>query len=324
MEVRTRDIPTMFSEMMVKMKMEGRKEQSRNGQVLTIPEPVTVAVTNPLHRTLFDPVRDANPFFHVMEFVWMMSGSNRPDWIGQFNKRFHEYADNNDNNMGKPKIHGAYGHRWRKHFPQDQIQCAIKMLKKDPTSRRVVISMWDANVDLMAEHNDLPCNTHIYFRVVNGVLDMTVANRSNDIVWGMTGANAVHMTMLHELIAKAIQHPIGTYRVFTVNAHLYEPHWKMLDTCMVPHLATTEGRWGFHPPVPLIAEGESYNDFMDECGDMVRGGGFKNNWLKNTALPIRNAYLERKQGKDYGYLIDAIEDKNWQAACQQWIDRRDK
>ena len=73
--------------------------------------------------------------------------------------------------------------------------------------------MWDGSCDLDTHHNDLPCNTHIYFRVVDGKLNMTVCNRSNDVIWGMTGANAVHMTMLQELIAAEADIPIGSYLV---------------------------------------------------------------------------------------------------------------
>ena len=212
MELTVRDVPSMFSEMMILMSMSGQPECSRNGEVLTIQEPLTVTVKNPLNRVLIDPVRQANPYFHVMEFIWMMAGNNQPNWIKAFNSRFEEYADNL-NSKGVDIIHGAYGHRWRNHFNLDQIHAAVDMLEYNPESRRVVLSMWDTNADLGKAHNDLPCNTHIYLRVVGGKLNMTVCNRSNDVVWGMTGANAVHMTMLHELISLAAHIPIGKYIV---------------------------------------------------------------------------------------------------------------
>lgn len=328
-ELTVRDVPTMYSEMLQRLHYAGKPEQSRNGGVLTMQEPITVTVTNPLHRTLIDPHRDANPFFHVMEFIWMMSGSNSPEWIAQFNKRFHEYADRN-NAKGTPLIHGAYGHRWRSHFPQDQLHTAINMLRQDPTTRRCVVAMWDASVDLYTDHNDLPCNTHLYFRVVDGKLDMTVANRSNDVVWGMTGANAVHMTMLQEVVAKAISHPIGKYRVFSVNAHLYEQHYPLIEKSRHPVLPTSEHSWGFYPTIPLVGNAESWRDFLEGCKDFTQGGVFprnySNQWLEGTAAHIYQAWMHRKEGNAATcmYEIDKIEDQNWRTACAQWVLRRQK
>ena len=210
MELRVRDVPEMYTEMMILMKMRGKLEPSRNGNVLSLQEPLTVTVDNPRYRINVDPIRRCNPFFHVMEFVWMMSASNTPEWISTFNKRFVEYADE-DSGL----IHGAYGNRWRSHFDIDQICTVVGMLKQDPTSRRAVLGMWDAQADLGVLRNDLPCNTHIYLRILDGKLEMSVCNRSNDVVWGMTGANAVHMTLLQELMANAIGVEVGKYRVFT-------------------------------------------------------------------------------------------------------------
>ena len=63
--------------------------------------------------------------------------------------------------------------------------------------------MWDAKQDLSHrnESKDLPCNTHVYFSIREGFLDMTVCNRSNDLIWGCCGANAVHMSFLQEYVA---------------------------------------------------------------------------------------------------------------------------
>ena len=49
-------------------------EPSRNGAVLRLPSPVTTVYERPCERVLFDPVRDANPFFHIVEAVWMIAG----------------------------------------------------------------------------------------------------------------------------------------------------------------------------------------------------------------------------------------------------------
>src|SRR6202041_2022314 len=118
---------------------------SRVGEVWEYPEPVTTVYMNPCERVLFDPVRNCNPFFHIMEALWMISGRNDVEWIARFNERMRQYSDD-----GKI-FHGAYGHRWRRRFivanncgdpvapfwdGYDQLQVIARMLKANPDERR--------------------------------------------------------------------------------------------------------------------------------------------------------------------------------------------
>ena len=312
MELKVNDVPTMYTEMMRLMNMRGRLDSSRNGDVLSLQEPLMVTVENPNRRVNVDPIRRCNPFFHVMEFVWMMSGSNSPEWISTFNKRFVEYADKYSG-----LIHGAYGNRWRAHFDIDQIVTATEMLKEDPTSRRVVLGMWDAVTDLGTHHNDLPCNTHIYLRIVNGELDMTVCNRSNDVIWGMTGANAVHMTMLQELMAQEIGVKLGRYTVMTNNAHVYldlDGVRDMLSSTNVYYPSFDGVTPVGYEPVPLLKDGEKLGDFLVECEQFVSGvTKADNSWLTKVAGPMYELWFNRELG------IEPIVDAGWRAACQQWL-----
>ena len=302
------DIPEMYSEMMILMKMQGQEESSRNGTVLTLPEPLLVTVCYPLKRVLTDPTRCANPFFHVMEFVWMMAGSDKLEWIQQYNKGFKQYAEEDG------RFHGAYGYRWREHFCLDQIQQAVEMLRRDPSDRRVVIGMWDPETDMGAQKKDLPCNTHIYLRIVDEELDFTVCNRSNDVIWGMTGANAVHMTMLQELMANALGVDVGKYRVFTNNAHVYTelPNVeKMLETTHTLHVNYVGWRH-----VKLLQPNEPLHTFLHECQAFVQGDGpFANKWLAEVAAPVKRLWHERTE---YGDIADS----EWEQACSLWLQRK--
>ena len=309
MERTVKDIPEMYCEMMVLMKNCGKEENSRNGRVLSLPEPLLVAVTTPTMRVNTDLTRRCNPFFHVMEFVWMMAGSQDPDWISQFNKRFTEYADQ-DTNL----IHGAYGHRWIYHYHSNQIAKVTEMLRANPETRRAVIAMWDAEVDLGTEHNDLPCNTHIYLRVYQGKLDMTVCNRSNDVIWGMTGANAVHMTMLQEMIANSLGVPVGVYRVFSNNSHVYLD-LKDLDSMLLTQytsrlLRPRESK--VH--IPILADGESIEEFMIDCMHFLLGSPAKCHWMKTVAKPVYDLWFNRE-------ATNHIKDTYWKDACNLWLRR---
>jgi hypothetical protein len=52
----------------------GSKAPSRYGEVVEIRGPVTTRYAAPLERVLFDPVRNANPFFHFFEALWILAG----------------------------------------------------------------------------------------------------------------------------------------------------------------------------------------------------------------------------------------------------------
>ena len=56
------------------LRVVGKRKDSRNGPVLEFPEPVLICYNRPVERVLFYPSRDANPFFHLMEGLWMLVG----------------------------------------------------------------------------------------------------------------------------------------------------------------------------------------------------------------------------------------------------------
>jgi hypothetical protein len=150
---------------------------------------------------------------------------------------------------------------------------------------------------------------------------MTVCNRSNDYFWGMLGSNAVHFTMLQELMALALNVPVGPYRVFTNNLHAYTdmPDFAKKWSYRVVH------DWYKYDEVttqPLLAEGEKFEDFMADAYQMVNGNmsfGFNTEWFRGVAAPMHDAYLEKENRDHYVGLITA---PDWQRACLEWCARR--
>ena len=308
----------------------GKKENTRNGWVLEFPTPFCVTYTHPTERVLFYPERDANPFFHLMESLWMLAGRNDVEWISKYNKRISDYSDN-----GKT-FHGAYGHRWRNHFRggpkefKDQLDQVMIRLHKFPNDRRAVVSMWDPNIDLVMHNDgkDYPCNTQIFFSKRGKVLNMTVINRSNDIVWGLFGANAVHMSMLQEYMAARTQSEVGTYIHFSNNAHAY------LDTLekikdMQPdyesYLIIGDDASQYHSQ-PLV---DNWLTFDEELALWFRNeevNVFENKFLSLTAFKVREGWHFWKQ-KNINKAIEickTIEDRAWRKACVEWLERRKK
>lgn len=313
-EIKARNVPQAYVEALWQMRIHGERQISERGEVLRIPGISILEITHPKERVLFDPIRNANPFFHVMEFVWMMSGSNDPVWLGQFNKNILKSADYDS------YIHGAYGRRWER---GNQIYKLVQLLKKAPNTRRAVLSMWDGSIDLTPGHNDYPCNTHIYFDYDGDKLNMTVCNRSNDLIWGMLGANAVHMTMLLEVICAETKMDIGSYRVVTNNLHMYtslDKFEQILATSVdVDRYPLTHE--------PILGNGETSHHFQVDCRKFMLGrfDTVRNTWLLSTAVPIYKAYMERKKNPITGMGLletNQIAAPDWRIACKEWIERK--
>jgi hypothetical protein len=270
---------------------------------------------NPIKRLITDSVRDANPFFHCMEFVWMMAGSKDAVWLSQFNKRYMEYSDD-----GKT-VHAGYGHRWREHLGIDQILTAVDLLKKNPQDRRIVLQMWDAKADLGRSGKDFPCNTQIMLRVIkNNELDMLVTNRSNDLIWGALGANIVHMTMLHELLASAAGIPLGRYRVVSNNLHMYTGMPRFEE--ILVHEPETNFYDVGRKYTPLLYGKETVEDFFSDCEGLVNVGPriSDTRWMEEVGQPMYKIYLQRKAGKAID--LDTINCEHWRTACESWLSRR--
>lgn len=196
--------------------------ETRNGRALVAPAPVVTVYRRPVERVLFGEARDANPFFHLVEALWMLNGSRDLATLERYVGQIRAYSDDGET------LRGAYGARWRSWFERDQLDFLIQQLQRNPMSRRAgVLTMWDPMTDPYAAASgdlDVPCNliAHLNVSPSSGALDLTVFCRSNDAIWGAYGANAVHFSVLHEYVALAIGRPVGVYRQISVDLHYYD------------------------------------------------------------------------------------------------------
>lgn len=316
--IRVRNVNHALGEGFAWLKVAGILEDSRNGPVSVAPGPVITEYTHPTERVLFNADRDANPVFHLLEAIWMFAGRNDSAWLLPYNARMKEYAEDNGS------IHGAYGYRWRQFFGFDQIRALVKELRTNRNSRRAVMSMWSPAADLGVDKRDLPCNTHIYFDLRGGRLNMTVCCRSNDILWGAYGANAVHFSMLQELVAFAVEAPVGVYRQMSNNYHAYTSVptvAKFLDMPPVfdqPYPA---------PVVPLLQNDETYQSFIEDCVTLLEEGEtsvFHTSFFRRVVAPLKRAYDMRKAGaRTWKVSLDGAAVCDWRQSFIEWAERRD-
>ena len=316
----------------------GVKRESRNGPVIMFAEPVTTVYERPTERVLFWPERDANPFFHLLESLWMLAGRNDVETVAAYVGRMRSFSDDG------VTFHGAYGHRWRHHFDRDQLPLIIEALRANPDDRRQVLSMWDTRTDLGRQGKDLPCNLQATFQInVEGALDMMVTNRSNDIIWGAYGANAVHFSFLHEFMAHAIGVPVGQYRQVSANFHAYvdvlEKVQGLADEVPTPYSGPDgSASWADRDPYAArlvrpypIMMGTDYTTWLADLDMFLENPnvvGFTDPFWRRVAGPILRAHAAYKHGEGtdrYAEALRILDDcraMDWRLACQQWILRR--
>lgn len=311
-----------------RIKNEGRPRKSRNGGVLSFTVPYSTTYRQPRERVVFHPRRDANPFFHFFESLWMLAGQNDVATVEQFAANMREYSDDG------LVFNAAYGYRWRRHFGTDQLATIVQALTDSPDCRRQVLGIWDPRHDLGLKSKDLPCNTQAYFQVSHeGALDMMVTNRSNDIVWGTYGANAVQFSVLLEYVASRIGRPVGLYHQVSMNTHLYTRRHEELMNDLAKEAPMPPEQWscpysrGEVTPFPLVnLPGGRWDRELKEF--FIRGYSvnYVDPFFEDVAKPLLEAWQAHK-ARNYGRAKVAIMQcaaSDWQRAGHEWLERREE
>jgi len=317
----------------------GRHEDSRAGKVLVLPAPLMTVTQQPRERVLRSVVRDANPFFHMVEAIWMLAGwddaATLSFYVKDFGARFAERQHGDPLPESSGFIHDAYGRRWRTAFDFDQLDAVVRRLIEDPNDRQCVIAMWDPSLrgqdDLLSVWRTRPCNTHLYLRVQEHCLDMTVCCRSNDMIWGGHGANAVHFSVLQEYLAARIDIGVGKLYQLSNNAHVYGTELDRLEKRM------GKGALDYDPytsgevePEPMFTEPSEIDKDIKSAMHWHNGDRslplFSNDWFGTTFVPAVLAFRMYRSG-DIAMAIKiagTIRSSDWRFACVEWLQRRMK
>lgn len=331
--IQARNANQLLPELMRQLRDRGVERESRNGPVVQLEGPTTLLYHCPLERVVFWRERAANPFFHLMEALWMLVGRDDVAFPASILNRFREFSDDG------ARLNGAYGRRWRSWFKRDQLAMIAAALTANPNCRRQVLSMWDGAWDLGLQSKDLPCNTHVYFsRDVAGRLDMTVCNRSNDAVWGAVGANVVQFSVLQEFMAAWIGCPVGRYWQVSNNMHLYlDQHRDLMHQLAEKAFPSHQHRdqdpyeRGLVRPYPLLA-GNTIHTFLQDVDVLLSEDptlGMRSVFLRRVALPMLRGFRAfQNGGRDIrcdlalNHLGEIPSDCDWGVAAVDWIEQR--
>lgn len=299
--------------------------------------PIMFSFSKPTEKVLFNSVRDVNPFSVMYEAMWTLAGRNDVEPLCYYTRRMRDFSDDGI------RWHGAYGHRWRHHFGKDQLECAVRELKDSPNSRRVVLEMWDARVDGGSTGKDYPCNTHCYLSLRNGRLNLTVCNRSNDMVWGLFGTNYVVFGFLLEYLAARLGVEVGMYHHLSNDAHVYDDPGNPKVAPWSPEKWLAEyaepdddpRRYEDLATVPLVRDSEVFERELPTVVKIFDGTrqddrtGYEpptEPFLRDIAWPLLSAHYayKRKDAKEASSWCAQIAADDWRVAAINWIKRREK
>ncbi len=206
------------------MMEQAESQDSRYGPTKEIATCFKTEIWTPQARCTGGYYRDTNVFFQLAEALWIWAGRKDVDFLTKFNSKMGEFSDNGN------VFHAPYGFRMRNYGVDtriddnskglDQIEKALKMLEENPDDRRVVVSVWNPELDLGTQSKDIPCNDLIMYKIRNGRLRCTIANRSNDLHWGLS-TNVFQFSFISEIMASILGIRYGTQIHNSDSLHLY-------------------------------------------------------------------------------------------------------
>ena len=170
----------------------------------------------------------------IHELLWFLKGETNTRYLRDHGVTiWDEWADS-EGNLGP-----VYGYQWRS-WPTpngeviDQISELMVRLKKDPDSRRLIVSAW--NVADLPKMALAPCHAFFQFYVAQGRLSCQLYQRSADIFLGVP-FNIASYALLTEMIAQQCDLIPGDFVWTGGDCHLYSNHLEQVKTQLArqPH-----------------------------------------------------------------------------------------
>lgn len=167
----------------------------------------------------------------IYELLWFLKGDTNIKYLQENGvKIWNEWADANGD------LGPVYGHQWRNWNSEDldQITEVIETLKKNPDSRRMLVSAWNPSVlpdnsksfaDNVANGKAAlpPCHAFFQFYVANGKLSLQLYQRSADIFLGVP-FNIASYALLLKMVAQVTGLQEGEFVHTLGDAHIYSNH----------------------------------------------------------------------------------------------------
>ena len=162
----------------------------------------------------------------ILELLWFLKGSTDNNWLKERGVSIWNEWAAPDGDLGP-----IYGYQWRS-WPApngehiDQIAEVVETLKKNPDSRRMIVSAWNvADIPRMAL---APCHAFFQFYVADGKLSCQLYQRSADIFLGVP-FNIASYALLTHMMAQQCNLEVGDFVWTGGDCHLYSNHLEQVD-----------------------------------------------------------------------------------------------
>ena len=198
----------------------------------------------------------------IHELLWFLQGSTNIAYLKENGVTiWDEWADENGN------LGPVYGYQWR-NWPKpdgthiDQISQVVEAIKKNPDSRRLIVSAWNvADVDKMKLP---PCHAFFQFYVADGRLSCQLYQRSADIFLGVP-FNIASYALLTMMVAQVCGLKAGDFVHTLGDAHIYLNHLEQVRE-QLSRTPRSQPRMRINPAVQDIF-GFRFDDFTLESYD---------------------------------------------------------
>lgn len=195
----------------------------------------------------------------ILELLWFLKGSTNNDWLKERGVSIWNEWAAPDGDLGP-----IYGYQWRS-WPTpdgghiDQIAEVVETLKKNPDSRRMIVSAWNvADIPRMAL---APCHAFFQFYVANGKLSCQLYQRSADIFLGVP-FNIASYALLTHMIAQQCNLEVGDFVWTGGDCHLYSNHLEQVNLQLSRDFYTL-------PKLNILRKPDSIFDYEFEDFEMI-------------------------------------------------------
>jgi thymidylate synthase len=162
----------------------------------------------------------------IYELLWFLKGSTDNNWLKDRGVSIWNEWVAPDGDLGP-----IYGYQWRS-WPApngqhiDQISEVVETIKKNPDSRRIIVSAWNvADIPRMAL---APCHAFFQFYVADGKLSCQLYQRSADIFLGVP-FNIASYALLTHMMAQQCNLEVGGFIWTGGDCHLYSNHLEQVN-----------------------------------------------------------------------------------------------
>lgn len=299
MEIKAINNNDMLKQAVLAIREHGIESDPGNAEINTdgtrFLDGVTITVSDIRDRWLSVEGRNSSAIAAIGETFWVLAGRNDLKFLSRVLPRAANFSDDGET------WRGAYGPRL---YGNGQLDSVISRLRKNPNTRQAYLTIYDPALDSdegLAKHSetgeaktkDMICNLALLFTIVEGRLNLTVINRSQDVLWGMSSINFIEFSILQEVIAQVLGVEVGYYKLFSNNLHYYnnEISQKQLgkitkDTQVLEH--------GMHQDKILFSNEivEEQNGILYMFRDIVEACESKQSWATIMAI-LENYKAER-------------------------------